>query len=179
MGIVERMNGTIKNSTINLKGTVVLLNWGKDLNKFLLFYNFNRRHGSLRKELKVDLMKIATFLFFSGLLTLVLLLDDLFMFHEDIFPKYLHISQNLVYVGYFSLIPIYLIKFRSMIFQTEYIVLFLALGFFGLSVICDLILPLTNIEYLIEDGFKLFGIITWFIFFIRTSFTQIQKTIES
>ncbi len=23
------------------------------LNKFLIFYNFNRRHGSLRKELKV------------------------------------------------------------------------------------------------------------------------------
>jgi hypothetical protein len=25
----------------------------KDLNKFLIYYNFNRRHGSLRKELKV------------------------------------------------------------------------------------------------------------------------------
>ena len=24
-----------------------------DLNKFLIYYNFNRRHGSLRKELKV------------------------------------------------------------------------------------------------------------------------------
>jgi len=25
----------------------------KDLSKFLIFYDFNRRHGSLRKELKV------------------------------------------------------------------------------------------------------------------------------
>ena len=25
----------------------------KDLDKFLIHYNFNRRHGSLRKELKV------------------------------------------------------------------------------------------------------------------------------
>ncbi len=25
----------------------------KDLNKFLIYYNFNRRHGSLKKELKV------------------------------------------------------------------------------------------------------------------------------
>jgi len=25
----------------------------KELNKFLIFYNFNRRHGSLRRELKV------------------------------------------------------------------------------------------------------------------------------
>jgi len=25
----------------------------KDLDKFLIYYNFNRRHGSLRKELKV------------------------------------------------------------------------------------------------------------------------------
>ena len=124
-------------------------------------------------------VKMATFLLFSSLLTLVLLLDDLFMFHEYIFPKYFHIAQNMVYVGYFSLILIYLIKFRNVIFQTEFIVLFLAFTFFGLSIICDLVLPLSNMEYLIEDGFKLFGIITWFIFFTRISFTEIQKIIES
>jgi transposase InsO family protein len=52
-GMVERANGTIKNSTV-LKNTykekddMVL-----DLFQFLTFYNLYRRHGSLRKELKV------------------------------------------------------------------------------------------------------------------------------
>jgi len=122
--------------------------------------------------------KMGTFLFFSALLTSVLLLDDLFMLHENVFPKYLLIPQNLVHAGYFSLVSVYLFKFRSVIFQTEYIILSLALVFFGLSVFCDIFLPSSNIELLFEDGFKLFGIITWFIFFIRTSFFQIQEIIN-
>ena len=52
-GMVERANGTIKNNTIlktNYQSTQEMKN---DLFKFLLFYNLYRRHGSLRKELKV------------------------------------------------------------------------------------------------------------------------------
>lgn len=120
-------------------------------------------------------VKIATFLLFSGLLTSFLLLDDLFQFHEYFFPRYLHIPEKFIYAGYFFIVLTYLIKFRSIIFQTEYIVLFLAFSFLGLSIISDLILPGSNMGYLIEDGLKLFGIITWFIFFTRTSFTQIQQ----
>lgn len=52
-GMVERVNGTIKNGTI-LKNTYddqqeMIL----DLARFLNFYNIYRRHGSLRKELNV------------------------------------------------------------------------------------------------------------------------------
>ncbi|MBC7750043.1 MAG: transposase [Methylotenera sp.] len=52
-GMVERVNGTIKNNTIlkykyNNKTALE-----KDLMDFLVFYNLYRRHGSLRKELNV------------------------------------------------------------------------------------------------------------------------------
>ncbi len=52
-GMVERVNGTIKNATIKAEDYDNIDDVKKDLNKFLIFYNFNRRHGSLRKELKV------------------------------------------------------------------------------------------------------------------------------
>ena len=52
-GMVERVNGTIKNATIKVEEYDNIEDVKKDLNKFLIYYNFNRRHGSLRKELKV------------------------------------------------------------------------------------------------------------------------------
>ena len=52
-GMVERVNGTIKNATIKAENYTNIEEVEKDLNKFLIYYNFNRRHGSLRSELKV------------------------------------------------------------------------------------------------------------------------------
>ena len=52
-GMVERVNGTIKNATIK---TVTYKNEAElkaDLSQFLVYYNLNRRHGGLTKELKV------------------------------------------------------------------------------------------------------------------------------
>jgi len=52
-GMVERVNGTIKNNTI-LKYKYDNQNaLEKDLIAFLVFYNLYRRHGSLRKEINV------------------------------------------------------------------------------------------------------------------------------
>ena len=52
-GMVERVNGIIKNETIlkNKYNNNVEMN--EDLARFLIAYNLYRRHGSLRKELKV------------------------------------------------------------------------------------------------------------------------------
>jgi transposase InsO family protein len=52
-GMVERVNGTIKNNTILKTHYQSQEEMKNDLHKFLLFYNFNRRHGSIRKELNV------------------------------------------------------------------------------------------------------------------------------
>jgi transposase-like protein len=52
-GMVERVNGTIKNSTIKVTTYANVDEMKADLALFLLFYNFNRGHGGLRKELKV------------------------------------------------------------------------------------------------------------------------------
>ena len=52
-GMVERVNGTIKNNTILKYKYDNKSDLEKDLNAFLVFYNLHRRHGSLRKELNV------------------------------------------------------------------------------------------------------------------------------
>ena len=116
----------------------------------------------------------SLFLLCSGLLTLLLLVDDMFMLHDSFFPNFLHIPENIVYLGYLALVLGYLVKFKEEILKYEYTILFMAFFFFALSVMSDVLLPQHGFEFLVEDGFKLFGIVTWFIFFIRTCFVYIQ-----
>jgi len=52
-GMVERANGTIKNSTILKNDYKDDQEMSLDLMNFMYGYNLYRRHGSLRKELKV------------------------------------------------------------------------------------------------------------------------------
>lgn len=52
-GMVERANGTIKTGTIKTTEYDTITALEEDLNRFLLYYIFNRRHGGLQKELKV------------------------------------------------------------------------------------------------------------------------------
>lgn len=52
-GMVERVNGTIKNNTILKYKYDNKVEMEKGLTEFLVFYNLHRRHGSLKKELNV------------------------------------------------------------------------------------------------------------------------------
>jgi transposase-like protein len=52
-GMVEKANDIIKNKTIKITKYSNLEMMNQDLMNFLLHYNLYRRHGSLRKELKV------------------------------------------------------------------------------------------------------------------------------
>jgi transposase-like protein len=52
-GMVERVNGTIKNATILANKYANKDEMTTDLTDFLMFYNLYRRHGALRKELNV------------------------------------------------------------------------------------------------------------------------------
>ena len=52
-GMVEKANDIIKNKTIKISRYSSLEEMNKDLMNFLIHYNLYRRHGSLRRELKV------------------------------------------------------------------------------------------------------------------------------
>jgi hypothetical protein len=110
---------------------------------------------------------LVSFLFFSGLITSLLMIDDFFLFHDFVFPNYLHISEECIYIAYMITVSIFLILFRHTILQTDYIILCLSLVFFGLSILFDIIPVYISGHLLLEDGFKFFGIVSWMLYFIR------------
>ncbi|MEN2282662.1 hypothetical protein AAGF08_11040 [Algoriphagus sp. SE2] len=120
---------------------------------------------------------MSQFFFFSGLLTLFMLIDDLFLLHDVIIPYYLNISEKFFYLFYGSSVIALLYLFREFILKTDYILFLLAFGFLASSVITDILAAFgINISdiYLFEDGFKFMGIISWFIYFSRACYIGIK-----
>jgi hypothetical protein len=110
------------------------------------------------------------FLFMSGMLCLILSLDDAFMLHEEVFPDYFGLSEKSVLGGYLIIFAGYLVYFFRQIARTEYLLFILALIFLGLSAILDQILPMSNLQTFIEDSLKFAGIVYWLTYFSRTVF---------
>jgi hypothetical protein len=121
----------------------------------------------------LDNLKIKHFLLVSGMLTLVLGLDDLFLLHEVFFP-YFGIPENAILVSYAGFVLFYLVRFFSIILKTEYILLGMALVFFGVSVTLDLFKLHSIDPYLFEDGAKLVGILGWLAYFFRTGISAVS-----
>jgi hypothetical protein len=115
----------------------------------------------------------SAFFGFGGLISLILLLDDLLLFHETVFPLYLNIPEKLVFLSYGLILLGYITRFRKLILKTDFIFLMFAFGLFGLSIFIDL-LDL-RISILFEDGTKLFGIVSWFGYFARTCFQVVKQ----
>lgn len=109
------------------------------------------------------------FLLCSGLLCLVLAVDDAFLLHEEVFPNYLNISQNTVFVLYFLVIAGYLMYFWPYILTTDYFLLIVAFLFLGSSLLVDLVSPNSGAWLFIEDGLKFFGIVFWLGYFAHTT----------
>lgn len=128
--------------------------------------------------LKKGNKKIGQFLLYSAIVTLILLTDDFFLLHERVFPRNLHIPEMVVYLTYILIMLLYFIKFAQVILNTDYSILLIACAFLALSVGSDLVLPQTGIAIVFEDGFKLFGIVTWLIYFSRTCYLQTLKLLE-
>lgn len=111
------------------------------------------------------------FLLCSGALTMLLLMDDLFMLHETVFPEMMGIRQRYVILTYMLLTLAWLVRFRKTILASRYIpLLLIAFGFFVISLISDLPSVFVDGEYwhhLFEDGAKLIGIVSWFNYFLH------------
>jgi hypothetical protein len=116
--------------------------------------------------------KTRNFFLFSGLFTLFLLFDDLFMMHAVVFPKYLNINEKVLLAIYPTLSAFMLINYRGRIAGSSYIRLFMAFGFLGLSNVVEVVYPNVNgLNRIFEDGFKFLGIVAWAIYFFDTAFT--------
>jgi hypothetical protein len=117
---------------------------------------------------------IKNYLLASGLITIMLGLDDTFQIHENL-STHFGISEKLVFLCYVFFICAYIFKFYRLILKTEYILLEIACLFFGISVLLDVIESPALSIYLFEDSAKLAGIVSFLIYYFRLGITRIHQ----
>ena len=153
--------------------------WSASLAVCLFALNLvQRRNG--------DLAGPRRFLLQAGIVTGTLLLDDIFLFHEEIAPDYLHIGENYVVAGYLIMGLVFVFSNWREILASEFLILLLALGMFGASIFLDaLSIQNWDVRYFweqlalfLEDGFKFAGIATWLMYFVRYAIQQIETIPE-
>lgn len=123
-------------------------------------------HYNLLKKIDKK-SELAKFVLFGAILSFILLIDDFFMLHEWFFPDYLGISQRYFAAFYGIYLIVYLLKYKYIIFKSDYLSLLLALFFFSISNIVDRF-PYSFFgewHLLYEDGPKFLGIICWLEYF--------------
>lgn len=118
---------------------------------------------SIIKKRKSMIRDKRLFILYSGFLGLLLLVDDMFLLHETVFPVYFSLNEKIVLVLYAVAMLYFLIRFKTVILkQTNYIFLGLFLCFLGTSVLIDILPEFSERwHYLLEDGPKFLGIVSW------------------
>jgi len=120
----------------------------------------------------------GAFLVGFAVLSLILMLDDLFMFHEYLAAEFLGLRQRYVILAYMALTSGLLVSFRKIILAGDYALLVVAIGFFSFSVGIEKVLSYHKDSwfYLAEDGAKFLGLVSWAGYFIRHSWFQVVAT---
>ena len=115
-----------------------------------------------------------------GLLTTVLMLDDFFMFHDRLFPRFLGLPEKATVAIYGTALLYILIRFRAIYRAMPCFFLWAALLGFALSLLVDLV-PETLIPYhhLFEDGCKLLGITGWLAFVAQAALHQLDSILSA
>jgi hypothetical protein len=134
-----------------------------------------RQKGSSKYPIPYPLTQ---FLLASGLLTSLLLFDDLFQFHRIFYIKYFQVSAKAVFAGYGLLTLGYLVHFRKTIAETDYLLLGLALAFFAAAVVFDSISLLPRGRTAFSDFLKFFGIVSWVAYFARTGRQAVGQDLQ-
>lgn len=115
---------------------------------------------------------IVRYIGFGGGLTMLLLIDDAYLLHEQVFPGYLGVPQEAVVVAYPVLALLFAWSYRHVLAQTHYLLFLLSVTAFAGSIGADfviyLFLPETGVLMLVEDGSKLVGIVGWTVYFSHT-----------
>ena len=119
------------------------------------------------------------FLLFGGAITTILLFDDFFLLHERIFPEYLNTSESQTFLLYLLIILAYLVSYRQKILETDFLLLGLSLVSFAFSAVTDeIFVDHFRGKFLVEDGFKLLGILTWGTYFARVGIAEIKHSLQ-
>jgi hypothetical protein len=108
---------------------------------------------------------------YSGILSVYMAFDDMFMFHDYIAPIYLNIPEKFIMASILIAFIVYLLKFYKSMLATNYQFFVLSIFFFAISQFVDITprewlggLPGSS-HTLIEEVPKLLGITSWLSYF--------------
>lgn len=126
--------------------------------------------GGLQARQRPDPQRLGRFLLQASALTAYLVVDDMFLFHENLYPNVLGIPQKLVMVVYVVLVVAWLVLNRGAIAGTDFPILLLGGLFFAMSVVMDqgLLLGFHPGPFT-EDVPKVIGIFLWSVYLVRTA----------
>jgi len=125
---------------------------------------------------------LVNFMLSAGLLSLLLMADDMWLLHDQVFPHKVGIPELVVYFGYAAFTLGHLWVFRKVILRTDYQVLLFAGFFLAFSLVADTLtnnVAGSNSQYMIEDGPKFFGMVTWLAYHGRASYQLLLDQLRS
>lgn len=118
----------------------------------------------------------------AGIFTLVLMLDDLFMFHEEIFPKYGMLSKltgiepnEKIVIGCYGLFAMWFVySSRHTLRKTAWLQLLVACVILAFGVMADRgiakkVFTDSATRAFVEDAAKFLGVLGWSLYFISTA----------
>lgn len=133
------------------------------------------------KTVKAD-REWVRFFWLAGLFTTVLMLDDLFMFHERIFPKHLFLpkltglepNEKIPIAAYGIFAIWFFVSSRETIRKTQWGQLAFALALLAFSVIADRgigarLIPHKATQAYLEEGAKYLGVVAWSAYYVLTA----------
>jgi len=119
------------------------------------------------------------FLLVSGIFSLLLGIDDLYMLHDRLFPKMFHVPEILFYLLYFFAFAAYLVYFTPQILKYDYLLFMAAFLFFVFSRQFFIKIPYLSQFNTTGDMLKYFGIVFWLAFFYRTALHEVTALLHS
>jgi len=126
--------------------------------------------------------RLTLFLLLGGVATAYLMLDDLLLLHEVVYPKLfrtetidvINRTDAPIYLVYLAVAVAFFWRFRSVLSHTPSHLLIVAVVLFALSGVADSLSDLIGADrsprsryFPLEDGLKLLGIGLWCSYFIR------------
>jgi hypothetical protein len=123
-------------------------------------------------------LRTRLFMLATGTLSLILALDDLFLFHDVILPNTLEIRESFFYLIYLISIILYVLVFLRDIHQKEHILFWISFLLLFYSRSFRFFHPFLREYETPGDMLKFFGIVFWLAFFYRSALQEVLSVIR-
>ena len=118
----------------------------------------------------------SRYLRWMGALLAFLLLDDVLMLHDELLGEWLGAPEPAVYALYAALVGTFVLVFRRELMAADLLLLLLAAGSLGLSVVLDVV---SQVPPAFDDYPKLVGIASLLTYAIRTAMRDLRPLAPS